>query len=103
MLVVEVVLITEDTGALLVCNLPQSQDMNIQTDVNKSRVVSGSSPSSGSPERRLEIMTQKVIPLMPRSSSLGWATREMGAACCVHDGGCVLSPLASGESGGMSG
>ena len=22
--------------------------------------------------------------------------------CCIHDGGCVLSPLASGESGGMS-
>ena len=23
--------------------------------------------------------------------------------CCIHDGGCVLSPLASGESGGTSG
>ena len=25
-------------------------------------------------------MTRKAIPLMPRSSGLGWATREMGAA-----------------------
>ena len=48
-----VILIAEDMGALLVCNLLQSQDVNIQTDVNKNRVVSDDSPSLGSPARRL--------------------------------------------------
>ena len=78
-LVVEVVLITEDMGVLLACNLLQSQDANIQIGVSESRVVSGGSPNSGSPERRLETMTREAIPLMPRSSGLGWASREMGA------------------------
>ena len=77
-LVVEAILIAKDMGVLLVCNLPQSQDASIQTDVNESRVVSGGLPSSGLSERRLETMTQEVIPLMLRSSSSGWATREMG-------------------------
>ena len=80
MLVVEVVLIAEDMGVLLVCNLRQSQDASTQTDASENRVVSGSSPSLGSPERRLETTTQDAIPLMPRSSGSGWATREMGAA-----------------------
>ena len=79
-LVVEVVLIAEDMGALLVCNPLQSQDANIQTDASENRVVSDSSLSSDSPERRLETMSREAIPLMPRSSSSGWATREMGAA-----------------------
>ena len=79
-LVVEVILIAEDTGVLLVCNLLQSQDVNIQTDVNENRVVLDGSLSSGSPERRLETTSQEAIPLMPRSSGSGWATREMGAA-----------------------
>ena len=79
-LVVEVVLITEDMGVSLVCNPPQSQDANTQTDVSKNRVVSDGSPSLDSPERRLETMNREAIPLMPRSSGLGWATREMGAA-----------------------
>ena len=80
MLVVGVVLIAEDTGILLACNLPQSQDASIQTDASESRVVSGDSPGLDSPERRLETMSQEAIPLMPRSSGSGWASREMGAA-----------------------
>ena len=79
-LVVGVVLIAEDMGVSLVCNLLQSQDANIQTAVNKNRVALGNSPSLGSPERRLETMNQEAIPLMPRSSSSGWVTREMGIA-----------------------
>ena len=80
MLIVEVVLIAKDMGVSLICNLLQSQDASTQTDANGNRVVLGGSPSSGSPERRLEMTTREAIPLMPRSSSLGWATREMGAA-----------------------
>ena len=79
MLIVEVILITEDMGVLLICNLLRSQDANIQTDVSKSRVISGNLPSSSLPERRLEMTTWEVIPLMPGSSSSGWVTREMGA------------------------
>ena len=80
MLVMEVVLIAEDMGVLLVCNLLQSRDVNTQTDVNENRVVSDDLPGLNLPERRLETMTQEAIPLMPRSSGLGWASREMGAA-----------------------
>ena len=80
MLVVGVVLIAEDTGTLLVCNLLQSQDANTQTDASENRVVLGDSLSSGSLERRLEMMTREAIPLMLRSSGSGWVTREMGAA-----------------------
>ena len=76
----EVVLIAKDMGVLLVCNLRQSQDANIQIDASESRVVSDDSPSSGSPERRLETRTREAIPLMPRSSGSGWVSREMGAA-----------------------
>ena len=95
MLIGEVVLITEDMGVLLVCNLLQSQDASIQTDANKSRAVSGSSPSSGLPGRRVETMTQEAIPLMPRSSSLGWATREMGTAFMM--GGASYLPWLVGS------
>ena len=80
MLIMEVVLIAEDMGALLVCNLLQSQDASIQTNANKSRATSDGLPSLGSLERRLETTNQEVIPLMPRSSGSGWASREMGAA-----------------------
>ena len=80
MLVMEVVLITEDMGVLLTCNLLQSQDASIQTDVSENRVISDGLPSLDSPERRLETMNREAIPLMPRSSSSGWATREMGTA-----------------------
>ena len=79
-LVVEVVLIAEDMRVLLACNLLQSQDTSIQTDVSENRVALGDSPSLDSPERRLETTNREAIPLMPRSSSLGWASREMGAA-----------------------
>ena len=79
-LVVEAILIAEDMGALLVCNLLQSQDTNTQTDASKNRVVSVDLPGSDLLERRRETMTREVIPLMPRSSDSGWATREMGAA-----------------------
>ena len=79
-LVVGVVLIAEDMGVLLVCNLLQSQDTSIQTDASENRVVSGDSSSLDSPGRRLETMSREAIPLMPRSSGSGWVTREMGAA-----------------------
>ena len=65
---------------LPICNLLQSQDTSIQTDASKNRAVSDDSPSLDSPERRLETTNQEAIPLMPRSSGSGWATREMGAA-----------------------
>ena len=78
--IVGVILIAEVTGVLLVCNLLQSQDANTQIDANENRVVSDDSPSSDSPERRLETMNREAIPLMPRSSGSGWAPREMGAA-----------------------
>ena len=79
-LVVEVILIAEDMGALLICNLLQSQDTNIQTDASENRVGSDGSPSLDSLERRRETTNREAIPLMPRSSGSGWATREMGAA-----------------------
>ena len=74
MLIVEAVLITKDMGVLLVCNPLQSQDASIQTDVNENRAVSDGLPSLGLPERRLEMMSQGAIPLMPRSSH--WGQRE---------------------------
>ena len=76
----EVVLIAEDMGALLVCNRLQSQDTNTQIDASENRIVLDDSLSLDSPERRLETMNREAIPLMPRSSGSGWATREMGAA-----------------------
>ena len=76
----DVVLIAEDMGALLICNPLQSQDASIQTNVNENRVVLDDSPGLGSLERRQETTNQGAIPLMPRSSSLEWASREMGAA-----------------------
>ena len=79
-LVVEVVLIAKDTGVLLVCNLLQSHDASTQTDVSESRIALDNSPSLDLLERRLGMMNQGAIPLMPRSSGSGWATREMGAA-----------------------
>ena len=80
MLVVEVVLIAEDMGVLLACNPLQSQDANTQIDVSESRAISDGLPSSDSLERRLETTSREAIPLMPRSSGSGWASREMGAA-----------------------
>ena len=64
MLVMEVVLIAKDMGALLICNLLQSQDASTQTDANENRAVSDGSPSLGSLERRLETTNQEVIPLI---------------------------------------
>ena len=78
-LVAGVILIVEDTGVLLVCNPLQSQDASIQIDANESRAVSDDLPSLGSSERRLETTSREAIPLMPRSSGSGWASREMGA------------------------
>ena len=75
--------------------------MNIQTDANGNRVISGDSPSLGSPERRLEMMTQEATPLMPRSSGSGWVTREMGAAFTM--GGVSYLPwLVTGGRGGVT-
>ena len=65
---------------LLACNLLQSQDTSIQTNVNENRAALDDSPGLGSLERRQETTNQGVIPLMLRSSSLEWASREMGAA-----------------------
>ena len=90
----EVVLIAEDMGALLVCNLLQSQDASIQTNANENRAVSDGSPSLGSRERRLETTNREAIPLVPRSSGLGWATREMGATFTM--GGVSYLPWLAG-------
>ena len=95
MLVMEVILITEDMGVLLICNPLQSQDASTQTNVSKSRVVLGDSPSLGLPERRLETTIQEVIPLMPGNSGLGWATREMGTALTM--GGVSYLPWLVGS------
>ena len=92
MLVIVAILIAEDMGVSLVCNPPQSQDMSIQTNVNESRVISANSPSLDLPERRTEMMTWEVIPLMPRSSGSGWASREMGATFTM--GGASYMPPA---------
>ena len=91
----EVVLIAEDMGVLLVCNLPQSQDMSIQTDVSKSRVISDDSLSSDLLERRQAMRSQQVIPLMPGSSGSGWATREMGTMFTM--GGVSYLPWLAGS------
>ena len=80
MLVVGVVLIAEDMGVLLVCNLLQSQEANTQIDASENRVILDDSPSADSLERRLETTNREAIPLMLRSSGSGWTTREMGAA-----------------------
>ena len=80
MLVVGVVLIAEDMGVLLVCNLLQSQDANTQIDASENRVVLDDSLSSDSLERRQGMTNQEAIPLMLRSSGSGWASREMGVA-----------------------
>ena len=91
----EAILIAEDMGVLLVCNLLQSQDANTQTNVSESRVVSDNLPSSGLLERRLEMTIREAIPLMPRSSSLGWVTREMGAVFTM--GGASYLPWLVGS------
>ena len=41
------------------------------------------------------MMSREVIPLMPGSSSLGWATREMGAAFMM--GGASYLPWLAGS------
>ena len=91
----EAVLIAEDMGVLLACNLLQSQDTNTQISVSESRVVSGNPPSLGLLERRLETTIQEAIPLMPRSSSSGWAIREMGAVFTM--GGASYLPWLAGS------
>ena len=94
-LVVEAILIAKGTGVLLVCNLLQSQDVSIQTNASGSRVALDNLPSLDLLERRLEMTTQEAIPLMPRSSGLGWATREMGAAFMM--GGVSYLPWLAGS------
>ena len=75
MLIKEVVLITEDMGVLLVCNLLQFQDASIQTDASESRVISGSSPSLDLQVNRQTMRIASAIPLMPQSSNLEQSTR----------------------------
>ena len=89
-LIMGVVLIVKDMGVLLVCNPLQSQDTSTQTDVSKSRVVLDNLPSSDSLGRRQIMRDSQVIPLMLRSSGLGWATREMGATFTM--GGVLYLP-----------
>ena len=79
-LVVGVILIAEDIGVSLACNLLQSQDANTLINASENRVTLDDSPSLDLLERRLETANREAIPLMPRSSGSGWATREMGTA-----------------------
>ena len=72
------VLIIKGMVVLHVCNHQQPQDTSIQITVSKNRIISDDSPSSGLPERRGEMREAQVIPLMPRSSDLEWASREVG-------------------------
>ena len=51
--------------------------------------------NTGLLERRLEMTTQEAIPLMLRSSGLGWATREMGTAFTM--GGVSYLPWLAGS------
>ena len=95
MLIMEVDLIVKGMVVWLVCNHPQPQDMSIQTNTLKSRVVSGDLTSSDSLERRLVTRDPQAIPLMPRSSGSGWATREMGAAFTM--GGVLYLPWLVGS------
>ena len=71
MLAMEAILIAKDMGVLLVCNLPQSQDVSIQTDASENRVVLGDLPSLDLLGRRQVTRSPQAIPLMLRSSSLG--------------------------------
>ena len=73
----------------------QSQDTSIQIDADENRVASGDLSSLGSPERRLGMTTREAIPLMPRSSGSGWATREMGAVFTM--GGVSYLPWLAGS------
>ena len=91
----EAILITEDMGVLLVCNLLQSQDASIQTDTSENRAALDILPSSGLPERRQVMRDLQAIPLMLGSSGLGWATREMGAAFTM--GGASYLPWLAGS------
>ena len=99
-LVVGVVLIAEDMGVLLACNLLRSQDANTQTDGSRNRIVLDNSLSLGSPVRRLEMTNREAIPLMLEEFRFRVGYKRDGRRIC--DGGCVLSPLASGDSGGTS-
>ena len=74
-LVEGVILIAEDMGALLACNLPQSQDTSTQTNVSKNRIVLDDSPSSGWLENRQATRIVPVIPLMPQNSDLEQSAR----------------------------
>ena len=95
MLVMEATLITEDMGMLLTCNPPQSQYTSTQTDANESRVISVGLPSSGLLERGPMTRDPQAIPLMPGSSSSGWATREMGTVSTM--GGASYLPWLAGS------
>ena len=77
MVVVGVVLIAEDMVALLLCNHQQSQDTSIQTDMNKSRIVSGDLAGLGLQESRQMMRIAPVIPLMPWSSNLEKSARAV--------------------------
>ena len=69
-MLIEVILIAEDMGVLLICNHPQSQDASIQTDASKNKIISGDLPSLGLLVNRQVTRTAQAIPLMPWSSDL---------------------------------
>ena len=70
-LIMGVVLITEDMGVLLICNHLQSQDMSIQTDACKSRIGLGNLPSLALQANSSVMRIAQAILLMPQSSNLG--------------------------------
>ena len=74
---VEVILITEDMGVLLICNHPQSQDASTQINAGKNRIVLDDLPSLVLPENRQTTRIAQAIPLMPQSSDLGQSTRTV--------------------------
>ena len=93
-LVVEVILIIKGMVVWLICDHPQPQDTSTQTNVIKNRVASDDSPSSDSLGRRQVTRDPQAIPLMPRSSNLGWVTREMGTTFTM--GGVSYLPWLAG-------
>ena len=75
-------------------SVPQSQDVSIQTNASENRVASGDLPSLDLLGRRQVTRDPQAIPLILRSSGLGWVTREMGATFIM--GGVSYLPWLAG-------
>ena len=93
-LIKEVILITKGMGVLLVCNLPQSQDVSIQTYVSESRVVLDDSPSLDSQVNKQMMRIAPAIPLMPWNSDLEQSARLVANAYSMA--GVLYLPWMSG-------